>query len=335
MKHYNKIFIALRADLFQFLSRHHSEMFTLESGSLRMRDNHSMSIKVEYRGYHDFETEESGNNLDFLTKYLGYEESEAIEALCNDVSDEPIYPDTVEAPEPENLPPIFPEPTQLPYKALTAFLEKRAISIQTIKNLINAKLIYQDTRRNIVFINYARDFAEIRGTYEVADLRCKKRPWCTKYDCADNQWCAHMNTCAEYVKDPFHILAEHSKRDGFWCFQNGSNPTRCFVCEGSIDAISLYELHKKAGDLDDAYYAAIGGAGKQSAIDRIKRWTKVILAVDSDEAGNICRQRNSDLGAIIPKNKDWNEDLQAEENYEFPDISADIVKPKQRYPLIL
>ena len=48
---------------------------------------------------------------------------------------------------------------------------------------------------------------------------------------------------------------------------------------------------------------------KQPAIDRLKRHTRVILAVDNDEAGSECRKRNSELESIIPNHKDWNEDL--------------------------
>ena len=36
---------------------------------------------------------------------------------------------------------------------------------------------------------------------------------------------------------------------------------------------------------------------------------KVVLAVDNDAAGQGCRDRNPMLESIIPKNKDWNDDL--------------------------
>ena len=48
---------------------------------------------------------------------------------------------------------------------------------------------------------------------------------------------------------------------------------------------------------------------KQPAIDRLKRHTRVILAVDNDDAGSECRKRNAELESIIPNHKDWNEDL--------------------------
>ena len=84
------------------------------------------------------------------------------------------------------------------------------------------------------------------------------------------------------------------------------------MCEAAIDAISLYELHRIEGKEIGRWYISIGGAGKQGSIDWLKdkfKKAKFILAVDSDEAGESCRNRNPDLQSIIPSNKDWNEDL--------------------------
>ena len=81
-----------------------------------------------------------------------------------------------------------------------------------------------------------------------------------------------------------------------------------YVCEAAIDAISLYELLK-----EPAYYISIAGStGKQPAIDRLKQQEfldDIILAVDSDDAGQKTRDNNPDLKSIIPGRKDWNEDL--------------------------
>lgn len=81
------------------------------------------------------------------------------------------------------------------------------------------------------------------------------------------------------------------------------------MCEGAIDAISLYILHQRFGYRDPALYISIGGVAKQSAIDRIKRQICTVIAVDNDTAGDECRYRNKDLQVLIPQKKDWNEDL--------------------------
>ena len=62
----------------------------------------------------------------------------------------------------------------------------------------------------------------------------------------------------------------------------------------------------------DAYYFSIAGAAKQPAIDRLKNSKlELTLAVDNDDAGQKCRDRNPGLACILPEKKDWNEDLQA------------------------
>ena len=78
-----------------------------------------------------------------------------------------------------------------------------------------------------------------------------------------------------------------------------------------IDAISLYLIQKINGmDTLHAVYISIGGVANDTTINRISRGIRTILAVDNDPAGEFCRNRHSDLEALIPAHKDWNEDLQ-------------------------
>jgi len=81
-----------------------------------------------------------------------------------------------------------------------------------------------------------------------------------------------------------------------------------------MDAISLYELHRIKEEPIGVMYVSIGGAGKLGAIDNLKtEWcltdNSIIIAVDNDEAGEECRNKNPNIRFIIPENKDWNEDL--------------------------
>ena len=57
-------------------------------------------------------------------------------------------------------------------------------------------------------------------------------------------------------------------------------------------------------------YASLGGVCNQKPIDRfVAEGLEVVIAVDNDEAGEHCRQRNTGLSSIIPRTKDWNQDL--------------------------
>lgn len=278
-----QISTARHADLYDFLIKYHNSNFKIEGDSIRPKDNHSISIKKGYHGYKDFSTEEKGNSIEFLTNHMGYTFVEAVQALSN-VSAPAQPADISQKDGIENVPPQFPEPVDGMYKNLFAYLGGRGISTGTIQMLVEQKKMYQEkSKNNIVFINMEKDFAELRGTYTFGN--------------------------------PFHGIVAGSRHDGFWWFRTSKHASKCYICEAAIDAISLYELHKIQGNREDAYYISIAGVAKQPAIDRLKKYKyKLVLAVDNDDAGQQCRDRNSELEYILPIRKDWNEDLQSLKN---------------------
>lgn len=270
---------ARHTDLYAFLLKYHNSNFTNEGDSIRPKDNHSLSIKRGYCGYRDFANDETGNSIKFLTNHMGYTFVEAVQALTYDSAAD--YSTDRQTSGIKTVPPIFPTPVNGTYKNLFAFLMNRNILTETIQMLVSRKIMYQEkAKNNIVFINAERDFAELRGTYTFGK--------------------------------PFHGIVANCRHDGFWWFRTSKNASTAYICEAAIDAISLYELHKMQGNIDPAYYISIAGAAKQPAIDRLKRSKlNLILAVDNDAAGQVCRDRNFDLEYILPVQKDWNEDLQA------------------------
>ena len=305
---------ARRTDLYQYLVDNHPDEIIYDWDSIRPIVNHSISIKTGYSGYTDFSTGETGNAIDFLVRYMGYDIVDAVFALCG-------Y--SINKPAAECLSPIhnkgkvtsdkivLPEPGEAPYRQMYAYLLSRGIERETITALVKAGLVYQEvTHNNIVFANAARDWAEIRGTNTYLGRLCVRGTSCLKYQPGNNRCCALMDTCESYKRNAKHYMAKGARTDGFWWFGTGDNPQRAYICEGSIDAISLYELHRLSGDHEAAIYVSIGGAGKQAAIDRISAFKAAIIAVDNDDAGAVCRARNPFLDAVIPRHKDWNEDLQ-------------------------
>lgn len=269
---------ARHADLYAFLVKYYDSNFRHEGDSIRPKDNHSISIKKGYNGYKDFSTGETGNSIDYITKYMGYTFLDAVNAL----SGEPVsaHPVDIQQDGIKNVPVQFPEPVNGMYKNLFAFLKKRGIHVETIQMLVKQKLLYQEKfKNNIVFINPEKDFAELRGTYTFGK--------------------------------PFHGIVHNSRPDGFWWFRTSKDADKGYICEAAIDAISLYELHRIHGHMEEAYYISIAGVAKQPAIDRLKQSKlHIVLAVDNDDAGQKCRDKNSDLEYIFPIRKDWNEDLQ-------------------------
>ena len=327
MEHFSKDQLkrARKTDLYEFLSDYHWDDVKKEGDSLRLKANHSVSVKRGYCGFKDFETDESGNSVDFLVKYLGYSLDEAIFILIGETSEDAYDSDDYENSFDSNKISnnsnniisqdlkktdinekkdihesikeiIFPEKTDGPYKNLFAYLKKRGISIITIQDLVDRNLIYQENNHNnIVFINPEKDWAELHGTYS-------------------------------YPGKSFHGMISNCRLDGFWYIKTSDIIKKAYICEAAIDAISLYEMDRMEHKEKDSMYISIGGVSKQSAIDRIKVKYRTIMAVDNDEAGSECRRRNAELESRIPFHKDWNDDLlkireiQKKEFEEFKDV---------------
>ena len=301
---------ARKTDLYKFLKNNHPGQVIDKNDFLRLKADKSVCVKQGYNGYKDFADDTvTGNSVDFLVNYLGYQLDEAVYALCSDtgqvITNENVVPESI-----IKLPPIFPEPVSTPSKAMYAYLRSRGITPETIKCVIDKGLVYQDVRNNVVFVNKERDWGEIRGTNSYAEARCTHRDECSSFEEEEHQWCKYRAKCERFKKDAFRGMVKNARKDGFWWLQVGAGEADVvYICEAAIDAISLYELHRLVGRKENAVYVSVGGAAKQQAIDRIKRKKRVIIAVDNDEAGAICRRRNSELESIIPKNKDWNDDL--------------------------
>ncbi len=313
---------ARRANLYDYLLDCHPNQVVREGDSLRLLSNHSVSIKTGYSGYTDFATRDTGNAIECLMYFLDYSFRDAVAALAvfDGMPEEDLgVPEgnlgiqlhglpkatgsgpgpqgisvpletqrSPQAPPPAPKPFAPPEPVRGPYRQLFAYLtQQRGIPARLVQELINRKLLYQEAgHNNMVFINSVRTYAELRGTVSGA---------------------------------PFHGMVSGSALEDFWWFKPGppaSLVSAAYICEGAIDAISLYLLRQRfplpAGD--NPMYCSIGGVANQQRIDSIKAamsaaGRQTILAVDNDEAGEKCRQRNPDCFSYVPKSKDWNADL--------------------------
>lgn len=271
---------ARRVNLFDFLRSHHGDEIEVDRNgkTLRLKTNHSVSVKSDYSGYMDFATGEKGNGIDILTRHFGYDFTSAVLALCGCSSNFSSFSSKntgiTGVKKEKNQSIQLPAPAQ-DYRRLMAYLTKtRKIPAYIIQPIIDKGLLYQaEGTNNAVFVSAKKDFAELRGTL---------------------------------TDRTYHGIVAGSRHDGCWAFSLGQNPNSAFICESAIDALSLATI---LGEV--AYYISIAGASKQASIDRIKQSKlEVIIATDNDQAGDTCRHRNQDCQTIVPNGKDWNEDLQ-------------------------
>lgn len=292
----DQIRIARKADLYGFLLENHDNEVVVEGDSIRLDDNHSVSIKKGYSGFNDFSTGDTGNAVDCLMKYFEYNFQGAVLSLCeymkydtsesSNEGDEVIQVSDGAQPMPQKISDIeLPEPVDGFPKNLYAYLtQTRKIPGDVVQRLISEGVMYQEREHNnIVFVNPEKTFAEIRGT--ITETR-------------------------------FHRVMFSDPMSFWWFKGNGvrSTPTIAFICEAAIDAISLYCMHRALDKWEhNVLYCSIAGVANQKRIDRIKAGMgaaglPTVLAVDNDTAGEQCRERNPGCQLAIPHYyKDWNE----------------------------
>ena len=269
--------MARKADLSGFLLQRHPDLFASSGVSVYMRSRDSLYVRKGFPGFTDFSSGAHGNPIDFLTGYLGYGFVDAVMALTEGAAREAA----AAVPQAARGPIALPERADRPFRRVYAYLAGRGIPPETVRLLERRGLLYQEKRHgNAVFVNPERDYCEIRGTLT-------------------------------YASRPFHGCLKSSP-DRFWYLLGaGEKPETAYLCEGAIDAVSLFLLHHGAGKKDPAVYVSIGGVSNQKTIERVKCRMHSVLAVDNDRAGDLCRERNPEMESIVPSGKDWNEDLQS------------------------
>lgn len=108
---------------------------------------------------------------------------------------------------------------------------------------------------------------------------------------------------------PSFYGCKKEKKDNYWMIAK-ENADTVYICEAAIDAISLFTLHCMEKKADRCAYVSIGGCNNYDTILRLmNEYKHPVLALDNDEAGDIASSHFFMLDRIIPKNKDWNEDL--------------------------
>lgn len=275
--------IASGVDLYEYMKAVHPGLVrTNGNRSLKYLPHDSLIIN-QGRGYYHNSQQTSGNAIKFLRNYMDMSYYDACVELCNfcgGVIPESSTTQSISYTYERDF--HIPEPVsggRFAYKRLYGYLIKnRMLPDWMVNRLIEQNLLYQTVENNnICFINSEKDYIEIRGSL------------------SDKRFCQDMS----------------SRIDGYWSFTIGK-PERVYICEGAIDAISLYLLLKHYKKNTNGMYVSIGGAAKQPAINRIKsEYDNVYIAVDNDPAGDKCFENNSELHRILPKNKDWNEDWKA------------------------
>lgn len=308
---------AVHVDLASWLLKHHPGQVKKQSTSVLLNKDDHVSVKIGYQGYTDFKKGETGNSVDYLMNYLGYDYPSAVIALCDGIVNMSVpVNDNPPALDMNNVPMTIPE-AAASYRNVFAFLtQKRNIPADVVQELIDKKILYQSQKgNNCIFITPAKNYYEVRGTNTFADARCKERNAC--HDCClgEHGWCTHMNACSKYRKDPFHGKGKSCGQNRFWFYLNCKKDIPVddiYICEAAIDAVSLAVIHRNHGIEIPTAYISIGGVSNPKTVERIQSIypdKHIIIATDADDAGDSVRTRFAELDTIRPATHDWNDDL--------------------------
>lgn len=280
---------AKNVSLFDYICDQKMNEHSLRYKELRRCDNHSVTICRKGNFYHDFATGEGGDNIKYLQEFYGMTFQEAVGELLDFAGIRGIevittYQSREEADEEEEVEKevIIPERLNNKFSILYGYLNKaRKIDIDVINDVVKEGLLYQSKNfNNMIFINKPQNYLEIKGTNLNKNFKRTQKTRKTNY-----WWMGPMKGLKKTV----------------------------YICESALDALSLYNLHKRMGIVSGKVYCSIGGVANHGAIKRICREfekCEIVMAVDTDKAGDIVCKKFSHLRRIKPVYKDWNEDLQ-------------------------
>ena len=276
---------AASADLEEFLRRRGEQL--LPSGrEKRLASDHSVTI----RGceWYDHEEHEGGNAISFVRRHYNLSYPEAMEELLGrkggqtySVAQRPGIP-----PKPFELP----EANQDMRRVLAYLVKQRHLDRGIVAHFARARLLYEDMRyHNCVFVG-----RDDRGVPRHA----------------------HKRSCNSSGKS-FRQNVEGS--DSRYSFHHIGTDGRLFVFEAPIDLLSYITMYPESWQTHS--YVACCGTSAVPALATLERLPfpeEVFLCLDNDQAGETGSLRMAGQIAVrfgiasnrlLPKHKDWNDDL--------------------------
>ena len=251
---------------------------TAEMDSLRIKDR---------RKWFRYSQNTGGDAITFLQQFCGKSFPEAVEYLLTfhgKARDAPIpQPKPISPKQEFSLP-----PRNADDRRVFAYLRKRDIAAQVIRQFLNAGLLYEDAvHHNCVFVGMDGDIAKH----------------------------AHLRSTNSEGK-VFRMNVEGS--ESAHSFHKDGTDKSLYVFEAPIDLLSHITLYPYGWQ--EHSYVACCGTSAQPVLERLRqnpRLDTVYLCLDNDDAGNDACERmtetleemNLEVQRLCPQRKDWNDDL--------------------------
>ncbi len=245
------------------------------------------------RWYSQYE-KAGGYAVAFLQKYFGMSFVGAMKQLVGNPDPNQIaLPEQMYEPKPKAQQPLEIPPRSENMKRLYAYLiQNRCIDKDVINHFVRAELLYEDDHHNCVFVGRDEN-GQIRHLNKRGTNTLTDRPFKHNVLNSDDRYCFHHNGTDDVL----------------------------YVFEAPIDMISFITLHKE--NWQQHSYVALCGVSElalEQQLTQNPQLQRIGLCLDRDEAGAAADSRLSQLlkdkgystiRILVPKHKDWNEDLQA------------------------
>ncbi len=288
---------ARQTDLCELLQRQ-GEKLKRSGKEYEWRDG---SQKVTIRGnlwFHQYERV-GGDAIDFVRRYMNMSYPEAMEYLLGNIGMGILNtsPPVTKEQKPFALPPK----NDNNRRAYAYLLSRRGIDREVLNTFFNAGLIYESKDyHNAVFVG---------NDPQGVAVHAHKRG--TGYE---SSYKGNVTG-----SDPRYSFHWHGNSESLYLF------------EAPIDMLSFISLHKDGWR--NHSYAACCGVSDQVLFQLLKDNTNlknVFLCLDNDEAGQAANKRITDKlrnngiepTVLIPRNKDWNEDVSFPEQEEEVCVQA-------------
>ncbi|MDD3269067.1 MAG: DUF3991 and TOPRIM domain-containing protein [Syntrophomonadaceae bacterium] len=267
-------------------------------GNYRIVGYSGLIIKDNY--FYQFGSEKKGNSIDFCVEILEMKFKDAIKELLSFGNEKknrlgkPIANAMCAGLERKNIINICELPSMAAdnHKVIDYLNKSRGLPQELISELIDSKLLYQDSRNNCVFPCY-----DHTGQFKGAILR------------------------GTLPGKPFKGRSKGSDVDYGWLLAPEKESSKVIIVEAPIDALSIIALHDDIS-IRDRYILALGGL-HECAVEKFLEChpnvNTIIIAVDNDDpASQFINDVKNKLDETYhikvnrPKGKkDWNEVLLA------------------------
>lgn len=256
------------------------------------------STVIDRNRWYRHSREIGGGPIQFMQHFYGMDFVEAVKYLL-DGEEEAEFVQASRTPEPK-LPFTPPKLSKNMHRTFAYLIKTRKIDADIVQHFVNEKKIFEtEEYHNVAFCGY-----DEKGEMKQMHLR------------------------STLPGNRFFMDIDGSDKQYY--FRHIGTNSDVYVFEAPIDMLSYITMNKE--NWQESSYVCLGGV----AIDALKnvlstneQISKVYMCVDRDDAGDKTVKRIGDelneMGyeweRILPKNKDWNEDLTAgseqTENFEL------------------